>query len=157
MTAFARHRDSANIFDLIAAPDNAGHRPFIVPATTFKLNFIERDPEPPWTDLLGISATLEIDIAKSDIVGLIADRAPTGLNRPALKLAIVLAIMAITILAVPISAIGAVADRAIAAIANIQIQGPIAGLQGQAAFDILARLAVIGEGWSSEEQRRRQG
>ncbi len=147
--------DAANIANLVAASDNTGHRALDVAATCLKLDFIEGDPETARTNLFGIASIIEVNVTEAAIMRFFADRSTTRSNGLTFHLTVGAPIAVMTIMAV--MAIGAVSNSSIAAIIDIQLQGTVSGLHRNAACYAFARMAIVGQGWCSEEQRRRKG
>lgn len=152
MATIAALRNAVDLANLVAAPYDAGHRPFNIAATTFKLDLIKGDAVTTWPDLLGITTIIEIDIPEPEIIGFTSDGLPASPNGLAFSLAVIVAIVVVTVVA-----IARVADRTVAAIAIAKMQAAIASLYGNASGHSFLRRAMVGQGWRCEEQWRRKG
>lgn len=148
-------RDAIDLADLIAASDDTGDRTFYVAASGLELDFVEGHAEAARANLFGVTTLIKVDISETEIVRFIPNSPATGTNSPALHLPEILAIIIIAMLA--IMAVRAVANRAMTTRVIAEMQCAIASLHRDAASDAFAGLAMIGQGWCCEEQRRRKG
>lgn len=155
ISALSPLRDAIDLAHLIATSDNTGDRTLNVAATGLELDFIEGHAEPARADLFGIATIIKVDIVEAEIMRFVADRAATSANGLAFHLPEILAITIIAIMA--IMTVRAVANRAMTACVIAKMQSAIAGLHRDAASDAFAGLAMIGQRWRCEEQRRRKG
>ena len=147
--------DAANVANLVAASNNTGHRTLYVAAPCLELDFIEGDTETARTNLFGIASIIEVDVTEAAIMRFFADRTSASANRLPFHLTVGALIAVMTIMAV--ATIGIVPNGSITAIVDIELQGTVSGLHRNAASHAFARVAIVGQGWCSEEQRRCEG
>ena len=154
----ARFWDAPDISHLITAADHTSHWPFDLSAPRFELNFIERHTVAARANLLSIAAIVEVDIMKAAIVRFISDRASASTDRLALGLAIIVAVaIVVSVVAIAMVAARTIADRAIAILANPEMDTAIPAVKCNAARHAFVGLAMVRKRRSSEEQRRRKG
>lgn len=155
ISALSPLRDAIDLANLITASDNTGHWTLNLAATGLELDLIEGHAEPARADLFSVTTIIKVDVVEAVIMRFISNRAATGANSAAFHLPEILAIAIIAILA--IMTVRAVANRAMTARVIAKMQSAIAGLYRDAASDAFAGLAMIGQRWRCEEQRRRKG
>ena len=103
VAAFAGNRDTANITDLVAAPDNACHGAFEIPAKAFKLNLIEGYAIATRANLFGIATMFEVNVPETEIMRFILDRPAAGPDGLTFGLTITAIIVAMAIMTVAIA------------------------------------------------------
>jgi hypothetical protein len=158
VAAATRFWDAPDIAYSVSAANHAGHWSLDLTTPSFELNFVERHTVPPRADSFGIATIVEVDIMETAIVGFIPNRASAGANGTAFGFSVIVAVVAIiVVIAIPVVAARAVADRAIAILANPEMHAAIAAMKGDATSHGFVGLPMMRKGRSSEEQRRRKG